>query len=103
MTTYIVQRNAGLRLDTIHDYSARRWGDEQADAYIHRLFEFFQQVARKEVPWRPIPAALAVSGYYARCGKHFGYWKVLGDGTVGIVTVLHERMHQLGHFRHDDI
>jgi len=47
--------------------------------------------------------ATAVSGYYARCGQHFVYWKVLSDGTVGIVTVLHERMHQLDHFRHDDL
>ena len=103
MTSYTVQRMAGQRLEAIHDYSARRWGAEKADAYIHQVFDFFQQVARKEVPWRPVPAALAVSGYYARCGQHFVYWKVLSDGTVGIVTVLHERMHQLDQFRHDDI
>lgn len=103
MTSFIVQRIAGLRLDAIHDYSARRWGEEQADAYIHQLFDFFHKVARKEVPWRPIPAPFNVIGFHGRCGKHFVYWKALEDGTVGIVTVLHERMHQLDHFRQDVI
>lgn len=29
------------------------------------------------------------------------YWKRLSNGDVGIVTVLHERMHQIARFRED--
>jgi toxin ParE1/3/4 len=35
-----------------------------------------------------------VDGYLCRHEKHVIYWKLLADGRVGIVTVLHERMHQ---------
>ena len=34
-------------------------------------------------------------------GWHFIYWKTLSDGAVGIVTVLHERMHRVERFQED--
>ncbi|HRH72144.1 hypothetical protein [Zoogloea sp.] len=50
---------------------------------------------------RPIPASLGVQGYFFRYEKHFVYWKRLGNGGIGIVTGLHERMHQIERFRED--
>lgn len=29
------------------------------------------------------------------------YWRRLSNGDVGIVTILHERMHQMDRFRED--
>jgi hypothetical protein len=29
------------------------------------------------------------------------YWKILSNGDIGIVTVLHARMHQIERFRED--
>ncbi len=29
------------------------------------------------------------------------YWKLLSDGKVGIVTILHERMHQIERLKDD--
>ncbi|MEI9891110.1 MAG: hypothetical protein WDN45_11585 [Caulobacteraceae bacterium] len=52
-------------------------------------------------PWQKIPAEFGVDGYVCRYGRHFIYWKVMADGSVGIVTILHERMHQLERFRED--
>ena len=49
----------------------------------------------------PIPAEFCVHGYYYRYRKHFVYWKVLRTGDTGIVTVLHEKMHQIAHFQDD--
>ena len=56
---------------------------------------------------RPVTAsdsAAAAEGWYnmrVRFEKHFVYWKTLGSGEIGIVTILHERMHQLDRFRED--
>ncbi len=42
-----------------------------------------------------------MNGYVCRYERHLIYWKVLTDGDIGIVTVLHERMHQTDGFRDD--
>ena len=31
----------------------------------------------------------------------FVYWRRLSNGDIGIVTILHERMHQIGRFGED--
>ena len=33
--------------------------------------------------------------------RHFVYGRRLGNGDIGIVTFLHERMHQIDRFRDD--
>ena len=46
-------------------------------------------------------AEFGVNGCFFRYEKHYVYWKTLSNGDIGIVTVLHERMHQTGRFRED--
>lgn len=40
-----------------------------------------------------------MDGYVFRYRHHFVYWRWLANGDIGIVTVLHERMHQIGRVR----
>ncbi len=91
MTTYRVQRAAGHRLDQIYLYTRETWGEAQAERYIRGIFERFEAIAARRFPWRPVPAEFGVDGYVCRYEKHFIYWKLLGDGAVGIATVLHQR------------
>ena len=90
-----VQRSAALRIDEIYRYSLERWGETQAQAYVTGLFDAFEGIAAGETISRPVPADFGVDGHYFRYERHFVYWKWLSDGDVGIVTVLHQRMHQL--------
>ena len=101
MTSFLVQEAASHRLDKIYRYTRSRWGSEQANTYITGLFEAFGKIETHEVNSRPVPAEFGVEGYYFRFEKHFVYWKTLGSGEIGIVTILHERMHQLDRFRED--
>lgn len=96
----LVQEAASHRIDEIYRYTRTRWGDAQADAYITGLFDSFDRIATHAVLSRPIPAEFGVDGFFFRYEKHFVYWKRLGGQDIGIVTVLHERMHQIGRF-HD--
>ena len=98
MTPVRVQDAAALRIQEIHQYSREHWGETQADAYITGLFEAFAGIATGALISRPVPAELGVDGYVLRYRRHFIYWKTLNDGAIGIVIVLHERMHQLGRF-----
>ena len=101
MTSVRVQEAASLRIDEIYRYSRDRWGIAQADTYITGLFEAFDRIATGGVPSRPIPAEFGVDGHVFRYKKHFVYWTTLSNGDIGIVTVLHERMHQIGRLRED--
>ena len=101
MTRVRVQEAASLRIDELYRYSRDRWGTERADAYITGLFESFDRIASGGVFSRPIPAEFGVDGNYFRYERHYVYWKRLSNGGIGIVTILHERMHQMGRFRDD--
>jgi plasmid stabilization system protein ParE len=96
-----VQAAASVRIDDVYQYSRKYWGQQQADKYIKGMFAAFEQIAGNGVQSRPVPALFGVSGYFFRYERHFVYWRHLSDGSIGIVTVLHERMHQIDRFRED--
>jgi len=98
---YRIQDGASYRLDEIFSYTADNWGAEQAATYVRGLFAQFEAIADRRFPWRAIPAVFGVEGYVCRYQRHFIYWKLLDDGSIGIVTILHERMHQMARFRDD--
>ena len=101
MTRFLVQNSVSHRLDEIYRYTLDRWGKTQADSYIQGLFEAFGKIESHEVLSPPIPAEFGVEGFYFIHKKHYIYWKYLPDGVVGIVTILHERMHQMRRFKED--
>ena len=101
MTAVRVQEAASHRLDEIYRYTRDRWGTEQADRYITGLFEAFDAIEAHGVMSRPVPAAFGIEGYVFRYERHFVYWQRLSNGDIGIVTILHERMHQIDRFRED--
>ncbi len=97
-----VQQAASLRLNEIFRYTRDRWGQEQAKRYLKGLFKAAEGLASHTTPSRPIPAAFGIAGgYFFRYERHFIYCRTLASGDVGIVTVLHEKMHQIARF-HDD-
>lgn len=101
MSGYRIQRGAGHRLDEIYVYTRDKWGDEKAALYIAGLFARCDAIVSREFPWRAIPADFGVDGFVCKYARHFIYWKILADGTVGIVTILHEAMHQIDRFKDD--
>lgn len=96
-----IQEAASHRLDEIYRYTRERWGMEQADRYIAGLFEAFDRIDVHGVMSKPIPAEFGVEGYFFRYERHFVYWRRLSNGDIGIVTILHERMHRIARFRED--
>jgi toxin ParE1/3/4 len=101
VTVVRIQEAASHRLDEIYRYTRDRWGTEQADRYIVGLFEAFDGIDTHAVTSRPVPAEFGVQGYFFRYERHVVYWRRLSNGDVGIVTVLHERMHQMDRLRAD--
>lgn len=96
-----VQESASYRLDEIYRYTRDRWGTRQANRYITGLFEAFDGIGTHQTKSKPIPAEFGIEGYFFRYERHFVYWRRLSNGEIGIVTILHERMHQIDRFRED--
>ena len=87
LTEYRLSVSAQQQLVDIYRYTLNRWGEAQADHYA-----IFQAIAEGEVPGRLIEPEYGVAGSHAPCGKHVVFWKRLGDGSVGIAEILHQRM-----------
>lgn len=96
-----VQESASYRLDEIYRYTRHRWGAQHADRYITGMFEAFDGIATHKTTSRPIPAEFGIDGYFFCYERHFVYWRLLPNGDIGIVTILHERMHQIDRMRED--
>lgn len=94
MTDVLVLDTAKGHLDDIYVYTYENWGAEQANCYLDALYEMFDRIAERDVPWRRIPAEfeLGVAGYFVPCGSHFIYWRELSSDELGIFAVLHQRM-----------
>jgi len=101
MSDYVVLKSAGVRIDNIYQTTLNRWGAQQAKKYVEGLFLHFEAIAREEVILKPIPAEFEVEGSFSRYKKHFVYSKNLQSGEIGIVAVLHQRMHQIERFSED--
>jgi plasmid stabilization system protein ParE len=97
----LVQEAASYRLDEIHRYTTERWGVRQADSDIKGMFAAFDRIESGGVASKPIPAEFSVEGFFFRFEHHFAYWRRLSMGDIGIVTILHERMHQIDRFQED--
>ena len=81
--------------------AAGEQGEAQAEIYITGLFAAFEQIETRGVTSRPVPAEFGVEGHFFRYERHFVYWRRLSNGDIGIVTILHERMHQMDRFKED--
>jgi len=96
-----LQPAALLRLDEIFLYTRDRWGAEQAKRYSDGLFAAIAGIADNITRSRPIPAGLEVRGFYFRYERHFVYWQRFANGDIGVVSILHEQMHQAARLRDD--
>ena len=99
MNGCFLRPQADQQIDQIYEFAAIPWGEDQAERYIRLLFQYFSDVSAKNVIWRAVPAELGVDGYFGKCEHHFAYWKMLHNGDVGFVAILHERMHQIEQIR----
>ncbi len=99
MAAVRIQETASHRLDEIYRYRRDRWGTEPAGRYRTGLCEAFEKIEPRGVMSKPLPAEFGIDGYFFRYQRHFIYWRNLSKGDIGIVTILHERLHQLDSFR----
>lgn len=94
-----IQQAASYRLDDIYRYTLANYGKKPAAQYINGLFAAFDGIASRKTLSRPIPAVFELQGYFFRYRHPVVSWRELSDGDIGIVILLHERMHQIDRFK----
>ena len=90
MRGFILSPAAQADIDGIWDYTAQRWGEEQAVRYLQGLRDACRELADGTRPSRPVDIRLG----YHRCqsGSHVLYFKTADDGQIVIIRILHQRM-----------
>lgn len=94
-----LSRAAGQDLEEIEDYTARVWGDQQAEAYIRDLFAAFDRLANNPALGRHRPDIPAIWLCYS-VGRHLIVYR-LKDDQVEILNILHPRMDIAARLRRD--
>lgn len=92
MADYILSKKTLADLRSIWNYTVETWSEEQADIYYRNLIQAFETIAD-----RPDSAGHSyeevLSGYRGcHSGRHTIFYRVLKNGKVRIVRILHERM-----------
>lgn len=90
MAEYQLSPAAEFDLETIWEYTLKRWGDEQASRYIDQLVAEFAELA--QFPMAAPACDYIRPGYRrSRMERHIIYFRITSYG-IAIVRVLHERM-----------
>lgn len=96
---YVLSQEAGVDLEEIEDYTARHWGDVQAEHYLRELFTAFDHIATNPESGRrraDIPEPYLV---YAVGSHLIIYRDNQAAGRVEILNILHPAMDIAGRLR----
>ena len=90
MTAAVFSPRAKADLEDIWDYTAKRWGIAQAEAYLRQLATAIEAVAAAPRIARSI--ASVRPGYWKfPAGSHVVFFRLTAEG-IDVVRVLHGRM-----------
>ena len=90
MREVLLSPAAQADIEGIWDFTAERWGEDQAVRYLQGIRDACQQLAAGTHNSRPVHLR---SGYH-RCltGSHVLYFRIADDGQIVVVRILHQRM-----------
>ncbi len=83
---------AKARILEIWDHTEKKWGENQADAYVRDLVETINRASQDRHWWRPVMDEALKGICFTRHSHHFIFFRELPTGTLGIVSILHETM-----------
>ncbi|MEE4356335.1 MAG: type II toxin-antitoxin system RelE/ParE family toxin [Desulfococcaceae bacterium] len=92
---------ARRQLIQIWKYTDRMWGEEQADKYIHGIYNAIDSLADNPHLWREVEHKEAKDIYFIRHKHHYVFFRQLASGNIGVISVLHERMDIPGRLKTD--
>ncbi|MCV7007536.1 type II toxin-antitoxin system RelE/ParE family toxin [Mycobacterium gordonae] len=91
MSPYLLSPAAQLDLEQIWDCTCRRWDVDQANGYLRELQRAIELVA---VNPKIGQSCEEIRHCYRKlaAGSHIPYFRVMPEGVVDVVRVLHQRI-----------
>lgn len=92
MAKYHLTNKAVEDLTGIWEYTVDAWSEQQADDYYNMLIASCRKIA--ENPWLSgLNYEEITDGLYGyRAGKHIIFYRMLADGDILVIRILHQRM-----------
>jgi toxin ParE1/3/4 len=87
---FVIRPRAQADLDEIWDYTADRWGLDQAETYARQLWKDIELVADRPSLGRECSEVRPGYRKYPS-GSHVLFYRPTADG-IDVVRILHERM-----------
>jgi toxin ParE1/3/4 len=85
-----LSKRAYADLDSIYTDTIAKWGQEQADRYIHAIWDAFEKVSANPERWR-LRDDLHPGCQICFSGRHAILYRI-HEGRVEIARVLHDAM-----------
>lgn len=79
-------------LTDIWNYTVDSWSEQQADTYYEMLISSCRKVACNPVLFGKEYNEIAEDLYGFKANKHIIFYRIITNGDVEIVRILHERM-----------
>jgi plasmid stabilization system protein ParE len=98
-----IYRAVQTRLIEIWDYTARTWGEKQADACVRSLVAAVEQIQAERQRWRPLRDRALPGNYFTRHRHHYVFFRELSGGEIGVISILHENMDIPARLREDAV
>ena len=98
MVSYRFYPRADAAQDKIWRDTVTKWNEQQAVTYITGLHRHLQRLCDDRALWRRLPQRLAVpvdikrEAYFSRYERHYVFFRVLDNGDLGVMSILHDRM-----------
>jgi toxin ParE1/3/4 len=97
MAEYIISEKAQADLSNIWNYTVETWSENQADRYMRLLFGELDKITLDPYHCGQSYEYVRLGYRGVRAGKHIIFYKILDNGKVRIIRILHQKM---DYFRH---
>lgn len=92
MAKYYITRKAAEDLSLIWEYTLKSWSESQADRYYYEIKKTFEGIVERPAHCDREYVEIKVGLYGRRCNKHIVFYKIVENGDIEIIRILHERM-----------
>lgn len=92
MAKYHITKKAVEDLSSIWEYTLKTWSESQADIYYRELKQTFEGIAERPTSYDREYVEIKVGLYGRRCNKHIVFYRLVENGDIEIIRILHERM-----------
>lgn len=92
MAKYRLTNKAVEDLTHIWEYTVETWSERQADDYYNMLIASFQRITENPRLFGLKYEEIAEGLHGYRANKHIIFYRILSDGEILVIRVLHQRM-----------